>query len=246
LEDKVTELLQANGLVSHPRVNVYIKERRSRPIMVVGAVGRPLVYQAIRPTTLLEVLTEAGGIANDAGSTVIVTRAASPGAAGDPDGSDGNGSAETAAPKTITVNINDLLESGDPKYNIPLLGGDIVTVPRAGIVYVVGGVERQGGFVLQNDHEDMTTLRVLALAGGLKGTAKPRQATILRKNPDTGQRQELALDVTKIMERKSEDVRLLPNDILFIPDSTGKRALRRSAEVALGLASGIALFRLSR
>jgi len=246
LEVKVAELLQANGLVSRPQVNVYIKERRSRPIMVVGAVNRPLVYQAIRQTTLLEVLTEAGGVANDAGSTVIVTRARSQANSNDTDGSGGNEEAETPALQTITVNLNDLLESGDLKFNIPLLAGDMVTVPRAGIVYVVGSVERQGGFVLQNDHEDMTTLRILALAGGLKGTAKPRQAVILRKNPDTGQRQEMALDLTKILERKAEDIRLLPNDILFVPDSAGKRALQRSAGVAIGLASGVALFRLSR
>ncbi len=246
LEMKVAELLQANGLVSHPQVTVYVKEHRSRPIMVVGAVGHPLVYQAVRQSTLLEVLTEAGGVASDAGSMVIVTRAVNPPAASETDGSGENDGSEAASVQTITINLNDLLESGDPKYNIPLLAGDVVTVPRAGIVYVVGAVERQGGYVLQNDHEEMTTLRILALAGGLKGTAKPHQAVILRKSPGTGQRKEVALDLSKIVARKTEDVRLLPNDILFVPDSAGKRALRRTGEVAVGLATGVALFRLGR
>jgi len=246
LETKVAELLQANGLVSRPQVTVYVREHRSRPIMVVGAVAHPLVYQAIRQPSLLEVLTEAGGVASDAGSTVVVTRAATPTPASETEGASENGGASEAAVQTITINLNELLDSGDPKFNIPLLAGDVVTVPRAGIVYIVGAVGRQGGYVLQNDHEDMTTLRILALAGGLSGTAKPRQAVILRKNPDNGQRQELAIDLSKVMARKTEDVRLLPNDILFVPDSAGKRVLRRSGEVAVGLVSGVALFRLGR
>ncbi len=245
LEEKLAELLQANGLVSHPQVTVFIKEQRSQPITVTGAVPHPFVYQAIRPTTLLEVLTEAGGIAADAGSTVIVTRTATEAPTGETGGS-GNSGTPPSPPMNITINLNDLLESADMKFNIPLIGGDVVTVPRAGVVYVVGAVDRPGGFVLASDREQMTALKVLALAGGLKPTAKPHQAVILRKNADTGQRQEVAVDVSKILERKAEDVRLQANDILFVPDSTGKKALRRTGEIALGLASGVALFRLSR
>src|ERR1700675_4264762 len=73
-ERKIAEVLQANGLVSHPEVSVAVKTRKSKPITVVGAVPHPMVYQAERPVTLLEVLAEAGGVANDAGDTAIVTR----------------------------------------------------------------------------------------------------------------------------------------------------------------------------
>src|SRR5712664_3534686 len=73
-EQKIAEVLEANGLVSHPQVSVSVKERKSKPITVVGAVQRTMVYQADRPVTILEVLAEAGGISNDAGDTVIVTR----------------------------------------------------------------------------------------------------------------------------------------------------------------------------
>lgn len=245
LEEKLAELLQANGLVSHPQVTVFIKEQRSQPITVTGAVLHPFVYQAIRPTTLLEVLTEAGGIAADAGNTVIVTRTATEAPAGEAEGS-GNSGTAPSSPMTITISLNDLLESADMKFNIPLIGGDVVSVRRAGVVYVVGAVDKPGGFVLASDREQMTALKVLALAGGLRPTAKPRQAVILRKNSDTGQRQEVPVDVSKILERKTEDVSLQANDILFVPDSTGKKALRRTGEIALGLVSGVALFRLSR
>src|SRR5437879_8701042 len=73
-EQKIAEVLESNGLVSHPQVSVSVKERKSKPITVVGAVQHAMVYQADRPVTILEVLAEAGGIASDAGDTVIVTR----------------------------------------------------------------------------------------------------------------------------------------------------------------------------
>src|SRR5438552_7843916 len=73
-EQKIADVLEANGLVSHPQVSVSVKERKSKPITVVGAVSHPMVYQADRPVTILEVLAEAGAIANHAGDTVIVTR----------------------------------------------------------------------------------------------------------------------------------------------------------------------------
>src|SRR5216683_5379048 len=75
-ELKIAEVLEAKGLVSHPEVSVSVKERKSKPITVVGAVIHPMVYQAEQLVTLLEVLAEAGGVANDAGDTVIVARMA--------------------------------------------------------------------------------------------------------------------------------------------------------------------------
>src|SRR5277367_1185098 len=74
LEQKMEQLLIENGLVTHPQVSVFVKEQNSQPVSVVGAVQKPLVYQVIRPTTLLEILAGAGGITDDAGSVVIVTR----------------------------------------------------------------------------------------------------------------------------------------------------------------------------
>src|SRR6266849_9481450 len=109
LEEKLAELLQVNGLVSHPQVTVFVREQHSQPITVIGAVNKPLVYQADRATSLLEVLTEAGGVANDAGSTVIVTRAGNP-AAADPAEAADNKEDPAVAPMNITINLNDLLD----------------------------------------------------------------------------------------------------------------------------------------
>ena len=251
LEEKLAELLQGNGLVSHPQVTVFLKEQHSQPITVIGAVRHPMVYQAIRPTTLLEVVSEAGGIADDAGSAVLITRRVSqdpaPAATNENASPPTTGSETPAADsQTITVGLRDLLDSGDPKFNLPLFGGDIVRVPRAGIVYIVGAVERPGGFTLQNDGEQMSILRAIALAQGMKPSAKPSEAVIIRKDVATGKKTEMEVNLNKIMQRRAEDVRLVANDILFVPDSTGKRALRRAGEVALGLTTGIVILRGAR
>jgi polysaccharide export outer membrane protein len=242
LQDKLAELLQSNGLVSTPQVSVTLKEQHSQPITIIGSVKSPMLIQAIRQTTLLQVLSMAGGITEDAGSTVIVTRPPSV-----PTGPEDSDAAKIPTePQTFTINLSDLLESGNPTFDIPVLGGDVVSVPRAGIIYVVGAVTRPGGFVMQNDRERMTTLKVLSLAGGTTGSAKEKDAVILRKNPETGKRDEVPVNLKKVMQLKTEDVMLQSSDILFIPDSSGKKALHRAGDVALSLTTGIAIISAGR
>jgi polysaccharide export outer membrane protein len=299
-EEKIAELLEANGLVSHPEVGVAVKEHRSQPITVVGAVQHPMVYQADRDVTLLEVLAEAGGISNDAGDTVIVTRrrlvssievanpqtvpATSAPGSGEPppldsvatpepaekraDASpkapsfpsaeemahanppatstttDANSSPSNPDSTSITINLNDLLETGDTRNNIQLHAGDVVTVPHAGIVYVLGAVTRPGGFVVSNDRTQLTTLKVLSLAGGLTTVAKTQHAVIIRKD-DTGKQTETPVDLKKVLNRQSEDITMHPSDILFVPDDRTKQALIKTAEIALGIGTAVAVFRLA-
>ncbi len=246
-QDKVTELLQVNGLVTHPQVTVTVKEQHSEPITVIGAVKAPLTIQAVHQMTLLQGLSQAGGISDDAGSKVLITRKprlpeSDRASSSDPP----SATAPASAENTLTIDLNDLLDSGDPKYNIPLVGGDVVTVPRAGVVYAVGAVLHPGGFVMQSDRQQLTVLKVLSLAGGLANTAKPGSAVILRQPPGSSQRQQLPVDVKKILALKSEDISLRQNDILYVPDSTGKHALRRSAEVAIAIATGVAIVRVAQ
>ncbi len=234
LQDKIAELLQTNGLISTPEVTVSVKEQRSQPITVIGAVKTPMVIQAMRQTTLLQVLSQAGGISEDAGSIVMVTRSL-----------DTDVAQPTAdpQPQTFTIALNDLLDSGDGRFNIPVIGGDVVSVPRAGIVYIVGAVARPGGFVMQNDRDRMTALKVLSLAGGTLGTAKSNQSVILRKDPATGQREQVHVDLDKVLHLKGEDVTLQASDILYVPDSTAKKAAKRAGDIAISLATGIAIVR---
>jgi len=242
LQDKLAELLQTNGLVSTPQVSVSVKEQHSQPITVIGAIKNPMVIQALRKVTLLQALSQAGGIADDAGSTVIVTRPV-------PEASESADPGNVAAPspsQNFTINLSDILESGDSRFNIPLLGGDVVSVPRAGIIYVVGAVARPGGFLLQNDLDRMTMLKMLSLAGGTTNTAKMKNAVILRKNLSTGQRDQVPVDLSKVMHLKTQDVQMQANDILFVPDSNGLKALHRAGDVAVSLTTGVALLAAGR
>src|SRR5882762_5585422 len=282
LQQKIAEILEANGLVSHPQVMVSVKEKKSKPITVVGAVTRAMVYQADRPVTLVQVLAEAGGISADAGDVVIVTRSETAGtaaadeppeigpedtvAAGNPAQKKSNGTAEKKAaatenststpapisagdaappplPNTITVNLADLLERGDTQNNIPLEGGDVVTVPHAGIVYALGAVMHPGGFVSSNDRAQLSTLKLLALAGGLTNIAKKDRAVIIRKD-SMGKQQSIPIDLGKIVEQKTEDVRLQPSDILYIPTNGAKAAIIRAGEIGIVIGSALAIYRL--
>lgn len=238
LEEKMQRLLIENGLVTHPQVSVFVKEQNSQGVSVVGAIQKPMVYQIVRPTTLLEILSNAGGISEDAGSTVIITRAAN--ASDAPEGSN----ASSRGPQIITIRLQDLLESGDPVYNIPVYGGDVVSLPKAGIVYVTGaGVSQPGGYVLQSHGDQITALRAIALAHGMSGFAKANDAVIFRPNPATGQNDIIPVHLGKIQNRKAEDVPMKAKDILYVPDSTGRKILARGAEAAVSVGTGLAIYR---
>jgi protein involved in polysaccharide export with SLBB domain len=250
-----------------------------------------MVYQADRPVTLLEVLAEAGGVGNDAGDTVIVTRpvrepqedpseppmigeedpAIAKTSKGSTDSESVQGAASTAgAPSnavsgqtsappitntsapteppplsnTITINLSQLVETGDKGNNIILQAGDIVTVPHAGIVYVLGAVNKAGGFVLSNDRGQMSTLKILSLAGGLTRTARSDRAVIVRKD-NQGQQHEIALDLNKVTKFQAEDVQLQPSDILYVPNNGAKQAVLRSIEIGIALGTAVALYRVA-
>jgi len=298
---KIAEVLESNGLVSHPDVSVTVKDRKSKPITIVGAVQHSMVYQADRQVTLIEVLAEAGGISNDAGDTVIITRLetdpasdSEPPAIGSADAAptpllQGTPKSESAAPatasrasgdspapdatgrtpaeisssappakstdapdpvpppiaNTITVNLARILENGDTSSNVVLQPGDVVTVPHAGIVYALGAVTRPGGFVVSNDRGQLTTLKLLSLAGGLDHAAKSDHAVIVRHDGN-GQQHEVEVDLKKVMKFEAEDVRLQPSDILYVPKSAAKQALIKAAEATAAIGTAVAIYRLIR
>jgi polysaccharide export outer membrane protein len=241
LQEKIAELLKASGLVTSPEVTVSLKEQRSQPITVIGSVKAPQVIQSLRPMSVLEVLSDCGGITEEAGSILLITRRVPPDLSVKADSTEPD---PLAGPQNITVDLWDLLNSPTPKDNVMLVGGDIVTVPRAGIFYVVGAVSHPGGFILSNDADQMTTLKALALAAGVTSTAKANDSVIVRKDPATGISKEIPVDLRKLMQRKGTDTKMQANDILFVPDSAGKHALHRATDVIIALTSGLALTRV--
>jgi polysaccharide biosynthesis/export protein len=247
LEEEMQQLLVENGLVSHPQVTVFVREQTSQPISIVGAVMHPMVYQAVRPTTLLEILAIAGGIADTAGSEIKITRMRRQDEPALETTSASMSETDVSGDKDqeiITIRVQDLLESGNAVYNIPVYGGDVITVPAAGMVYVMGaGIAQPGGYVLASHGEQITVLKAVALAHGLNGFSKADDSVIMRNNPATGQRDTIPVRIKKIEDRKADDVIMKPNDILYIPNSEGKKALARGAEAAIGIGTGVAIYR---
>jgi len=245
LAQAIGDQLRSAGMVNHPNVTVQVKESRLHSIAISGAVNKPQIYSIFGKTTLLDAISQAQGLSSDAGNTAIITR-----------GEEGNRMAGTNQtndtksgnpllnPDTVLVDLKRLMEDGDPALNYDLYAGDRVTVQRAGIVYVMGAVNRAGGFVLKDDREQMTILKALALADNIKSTADARRTLIIRKSPKAaGGSQEIPVELQKILSGREKDRVLLANDILFIPDSASKKALFRAGE-AMAQAAALFVYRI--
>jgi polysaccharide biosynthesis/export protein len=247
--------------IKDPHVGVSVAAIESHPVSVVGAVRKPGVFQLRGPKTVLEMLSLAEGLADDAGDDVLVMRGAGLRQSANPMNQEDeakaarSGSSEFALPasaaaanydpnesETVKVNLKNVLDSGDPRYNVAVYPGDIVKVPRAGIVYVVGGVNKPGGFIMKSS-EKMSVLKAVALAEGLTRTSSKGRARIIRTDAGSGERSEIAINLGKILSGKVPDPPLKAADIVFVPDSATKNALYRGSEAALQTAVGVAIWR---
>jgi polysaccharide export outer membrane protein len=259
LELVLQELLR-RSYMKDPHVGVFVQELQSHPVSVVGAVKNPGVFQVRGSKTVIELLSMAEGLADDAGDTVWIMRGGGftgaeglelqreTGAGALPAGRESNTgasvpqAAQDGKGEIVKVNLRDLLESADPALNVSVYPGDIVKVTRAGIVYVVGEVQRPGGFVLTNS-ENISVLQALALAQGLTRTSAKSQARIIRTDPGTGKRTEIPMDLGKILASKAPDLPLQPKDIVFIPNSAAKSAFYHGTTTILSAAAGAAIYR---
>jgi polysaccharide export outer membrane protein len=201
-------------------------------------VKRPQIYPIFGKTTLLDVLSQAEGLADDAGNLAIVTCGAIGAQAIMQAGTCGVENKPAACGSTFSVDLSRLTEAGDPLANVDLYPGDRVTVQRAGIIFVVGAVNRPGGFPLKAGQEDMTVIQAVALAEDLKPIAARKKAVIIRKSPTAiNGREEIAVNLTSVLGGREHDARLQANDILFVPESAGLRALHRGTEAAVTAAT---------
>ena len=213
LEKSIAVALMAESLIVDPFVTVSVLEYASRPINVSGAVKRPVTFQAVGPVTLLDAIARAEGLTLEAGAEMLVARSGS----------------------VQRVPVKELMEGANPELNLKLEGGDEIRVPAAGKVFVVGNVHRPGAFAMQTAGET-TVLKMLAMAEGLMPYAS-RQAYIYRQNGASGAKTEIPIELRKIMDRKAPDVALAENDILYVPDATGRRAAMTAIERALSFGS---------
>lgn len=224
--------------IQDPQVSITVTQFRSQPVSVIGAVKEPGVHQLEGRKTLIEMLSLAGGLTPEAGYTVTITRRLEYGRIPLPGAHDD----ESGRYSIAEVELNSVMEARDPKANIEIRPYDVISVPRADLVYVIGQVKRAGGFPLKAK-ESITVLQALALAEGLDRVAAPQAARILRQPTGGGQRIELAVNVRKILEGKADDVALQPQDILFIPASASKAASLRAVEAAVQIGTGVIIWR---
>jgi polysaccharide export outer membrane protein len=231
----------ADGLrryVLKPQVYVTVRTLKSQRVTVLGAVNTPGVHQLYGPKRLAEVLALAGGLSKDAGYRITITRRRRWGAVPLP----GAAFDSTGGFSTAEVNARALTEADSPKVNILIKPDDVISVPRAQLVYVLGEVNKAGGFTL-GDEDRISLLQALALAGGVTRSAAPRNARILRPTANSGARTAIKVNVRSIVSGKAEDLALHANDILLIPDSASKRLSGRIAEGAIQTVSGVIIWR---
>jgi len=236
-EKKLDDLL--SKYIRNPQVVVNVVEVRSQPVSVLGAVNSPGVHQVQGHKTVMEMIASAGGIRQDAGYSIRITRQVEWGCIPLPGAQmDASGKYSVAE-----VNLRKIMDAKTPEENIQIFPHDVISVPKAEMVYVIGEVHRSGGFVL-GEHQSISVLQALSLAEGLSPGADPRHAKILRLKPEADQREELKIDVKDALNGKKPDSPLQGEDILFIPGSTGKKVALRSMETALQAGVGLAVWRV--
>ena len=215
--EAIARELRNRKLLLSPQVNVLIKEFASQGVSVIGEVQHPGVYQVLGSRSLLDLISMAGGLTNVADTRITVKR-------------------RRGSEQAITVK----LKTDDPdtslNNNVQIYPGDLIVVPRAGIVYVLGDVNRPGGFVMQ-DSGKITLLQALAQAGGASKNASLSKAVLMSKNAQGYATTKLHVD--KIEKGETPDLELHANDILFVPNNRLKNALSgtQSAMSAIGSAS---------
>ncbi len=225
--------------IRDPHVTVNVIEYRSRPVTVIGSVENPGVQSLSGDPTLLEVLSQAGGLRPEAGPLVQVTRNMAWGplplldARPDP----------TGAYSTAEIALSDVLAGNGVAGNLRIRPQDVVSVPRAEMVYVVGAVRQASGFVLEQ-RKSLSVLEALSLAGGLAPKAAPRQAVILRPGEENnGPRVQIAVNLKTILAGEDPDLALGGNDVLYVPHSGAKIAAEKAVNAAITIGTGLLIWR---
>ncbi len=235
LEESVAAKLRQ--FLRSPVVTVSITQFGSQPVSILGAVGAPGTYQLQGPKTISEVLALASGLAPDAGDTLRLVRKAQYGpilVAGAREDAEGTSSAE--------LRIQSILDS---TVNIAIRPFDLISVAKSKSIFVVGEVQKPGQVVL-GSKPGISVLEAVSMAQGFQKTAAPKKARILRMRPDSDEREDIAVNLDKILESKEPNVMLKPDDILFVPNNLPKNMALRGLEAAIQMGTGVVIWRQAR
>ncbi len=205
LEQKLTQLLGKDYLIN-PQVSVFVEEYHSKKVFVLGAVNKPGAYELMGEATVLEMISRAEGITEDGGNSLMLLR-------------------NQLDPKTllplgisepIVIDLNALLVKGDITRDVKVEDKDVIHIPRADSIYVLGEVKSPGSFKLED--KSITVMQAVTMAGGLTRIAAPRRTKVIRV--DDGHERSILVDLKEIMEgNKHQDIVLKAEDMVIVAES---------------------------
>jgi polysaccharide export outer membrane protein len=237
LQSELTNRLKL--LIVNPDVSVSVVETHSQPVSVLGAVKTPGIIQLQGHKTLIEVMSLAGGPTDDAGYIARITRQKDSGPL-----PLANAQADSTGEYSVAeFNLQKVMDNRDPGGNIQILPNDVISVPKAEMVYVLGEVLKPGSIVL-GDQKTLTVLQAVSIANGMSKTAKASDAKILRVTPGSTSRTELAVNLKTMFAGKSDDVPLKPDDILYVPNSLKKDVGLKTIEALGGAGVSSIIYRI--
>jgi polysaccharide export outer membrane protein len=201
LERKLSQLLEEKYL-QNPQVTVFIREYQSKRVSVLGAVPNPGTYELLGRQTLLQIISKAGGLTQEAGKEIIVIR-----------------QQEDGTSTSLKISIDDLIQKGDPTLNIPLQLDDIINIPIDKIVYVYvfGQVTKPGALDVKKSNIP-TLLQAIAQAGGFSERAS-KGAVLIKRIDEDGKEVKIKVNVRAIIRGKRKDIQLEENDVVFVPET---------------------------
>jgi polysaccharide export outer membrane protein len=213
------ERLSEGGYFNNPQVGIFVKEYATQGVSVLGEVQKPGIYPLLGARTLFDVLSAAQGTTQTASDKVSITHRD-----------------RSQHPEIIKLsyNVKDSAQS-----NVPVFPGDTIVVQKAGMVYVVGDVQKPSGIVMASP--TLTVLQAIALAQGTNSNAALDKARLVRKTGD-GETY-IPLQLKQMLAAKVPDMRVQPDDVIFVPNSTLKTGFKRGLEAAVQTVTGVVIYR---
>ncbi len=238
--EEVRELLaeRLKVYVKNVSLTVTVVEFRSQPVSVLGQFNTPGTLQLQGEKNLLEVISMAGGLKPEAGHILKVLRRKDEG----PFPLRASAISEEAQHYTAEISVRELIEVREPALNIRIRPHDVISVPKAELFYVMGEVRKPGGFVL-GDRDQISIIEAVSLAEGTTGFALASKTRLFRRQENSIERKEIALNLSSILNGKSSEIFLTADDILIIPSNTAKKVSIRAAEAAIQLGVGVLIWR---
>jgi polysaccharide export outer membrane protein len=185
IEERLTD-----GYIVNPQVTTFVAEFIHNKIIIIGEISKPGIYEVDKGTTFLELISKAGGLSKDAGTTAIIKRK----------------SDDDSREEVITIDLKKLIEQGDLTQDLSVQGGDSIHVTKTGRYYVIGEVRRPDAYKC---NKGTTVIKAITIAGGFTDRAASSRIKIIR----------MVEDKEVVLEKVAMDEPVLPEDLIVVPMS---------------------------